>query len=183
MEQNIFLRKELVMKKLLITMCLVLIMSAGVQGQDANDVNDNGFVLSLFSMENSEPEYGNTYLRLGYRYGVMEAYAGGEAEEGNYLEYGFLLHSRDIVEPNAVSIISPALTGIFNTDVVMTGYTGIHWVTEQRAEELRERYSGAIVGIDIKGSEDSPLSLRSEIHYENNLSNDIVFFAGLCWKF
>jgi len=161
------------MKKLLtISVCLIMLSFSVVQG------NEDGFILSFMANENPEPTAGNALIRGGYRYGVSEFFGGCELEDGEFWEVGFLLHSRDVIEPNSISIISPMLTSIFNEQVVITGYSGIHWVYEPD-----ESYSGAIVGIDAKGTVDSPLSIRTEIHYENNLDEDISFHAGLCWRF
>lgn len=140
---------------------------------------DQGVVVTILMLENPKPDAGSTFARIGYKYGVLEGFGGVETEYADLYEFGFLIHSRDIVEPNAVKVISPILLGIFTEDIKVTGYTGLHWVKDR---VIKEEYSGAIVGLEGK-QEDSPLSIRAEVHYDNNESEDITFYAGLAWKF
>ncbi len=177
------------LRKWILTICLLCfvfsILCPFVQA-DPNEPNKpdkskDGWIVSVMALDNSVAfgdDGSNIFLRGGYRYGVLEAFAGLEAQRAEKFEFGFLLHSRDIAEPNSVAVISPLLTNIFNPDMVITGYSGLHWMIEDE-----ETYSGAIIGIDAKSDIESPLSLRAEIHYENNLDKDIRFFAGMCWKF
>lgn len=156
------------MKKGILTAVLIVCLAGGI-------ALGNGFNLSFLSQEGQE---GDNWLRGGYRYGALEAFIGLEIEDGEDYEVGFLLHSRDIVEPNSVAIISPLMLALFDEDVVVTGYTGVHNVNTDL-----ESYSGAIVGLDAKAEPDSPLSVRSEVHYDNTEDEQIEFYFGIALDF
>ena len=175
--------------KWIVVLILLVCASAGFAQDKADDPNEpnepskidtNGYILSIMSMENPDPNVGNVFLRAGYKYGVLEAFLGLECEEADIYEFGFFLHSRNIAEPDSVAVISPLLSGIFDEEMVITGYTGLHWVKDRK---IKEDYSGSIVGINAKSEINSPLSVRGEIHYENNKAEDITFYAGLFWLF
>lgn len=163
------------MRKWILTITLLLCLTSFVQAEP-NLPSDNGFVLSILTQESAEPD---TFGRIGYQYGVMEGFIGCEVESVDMLEFGFIIKSGDIADPNSVKVLSNLLLGILSEQMTLTGYTGLHWVKDR---VTKEDYSGAIVGLEAR-QEGSPISLRSEIHYENNQNEDITFFAGLAIKF
>jgi len=181
------------MKRWIVVLTIAMCLCCIVQGNEPNEppsggliepnqpgIDKDGFIISVMSMENRDPNIGNLYLRAGYKYGVLEAFGGIEGEKGDIYEFGFLLHSRDVIEPDSVLLISNLLTSFLDEQMVATGYTGLHWVKDRR---IKEDYSGAIVGIDAKAKPESPLSIRGEVHYENNKPRDITFYAGLCLRY
>lgn len=154
------------MKKWILAIAIVMCLGVSAWG--------NGFNISYLGQENQ----GQQWLRGGYIYGSLEAFIGIEIEDNDDYEVGFLLHSRDIVEPDSVAFLSPLMLSIFDEDMVVTGYTGARNVNTDL-----ESFSGAIFGIDAKAEPDSPVSIRAEVHYDNTDDEQVEFYFGLSLLF
>lgn len=178
------------MKKwiLAITMCLVLTSLVNAQGKDPND----GLSVWLMGQNNLTQTDAAYNLRVGYKMGLIEPFAGIEIRPSSKPEIfnvGFLIHSGDIVEPNAIPWLSNLLLPILNSEMVVTGYTGAHSTLNVHN---KGNYFGSIVGIEAKDKPESPVSINAEVHF-NDIGggseldqagiSETTYFLGLCWRF
>jgi hypothetical protein len=149
---------------------------------EPNDVNtptikiDNGITLSTLFPNTGQDDDVEFIGRLGYRYGVLEAFIGTD-DKADTFEVGFKVFSRDIAEPNSVKILSGVLANFINVDTMeIRGYSGAHRVMGLGDED----YSGALLGIEQK-EKDSPLSLNVETQLNDN--HTVQYYLGFTLKF
>lgn len=178
------------MKRLIVSilMCLALTSLANAQGSDPND----GLSVWLMGQNNLTQTDAAYNFRIGYKIGLIEPFVGIEVRPSSKPEVfniGFLLHSGDIVEPNAIPILSNLLTPILNPEMVVTGYTGAHSTVNINN---KGNYFGSIIGVEAKDRPSSPVSINVEIHL-NDIGggseldvagiSETTYFLGLCWRF
>lgn len=128
----------------------------------------------------------NYYMgRFGYRKDSIEPFVGFMGNATNkpeMVDLGFLVHSKDVVEPNSVPIISNFLTGILNNDMVITGYGGAHG--SLGFDSHRSVY-GSVAGIEAKDNPNSQLSILGEVDFDTvrdtaektNVEHTIVYLG------
>lgn len=158
-----------------LAVCLALVLSISVQGQDVNDVNipefNNGITFSTLFQEDSS-DSAAAWGRLGYQYGSLEAFIGLDSD-GKSFEYGVKMYSRDIAAQGAVKYLSDFMVMYFNTETLdVRGYSGFHRVEGEGTKD----YSGGLLGLEQK-ERGSPLALTAEVQF--NDENRIVYLFGL----
>jgi len=170
------------MKKWIIAL-IILAFCSGVKA-DPND----GLALTFMSQQNESA----FNARISYVTGMFEPFMGSEIRldsDPEVFDVGCLIHSKDVVEPNAVALISPLLTKIFNSDMVLKGYTGFHSTININN---KGSYFGSIIGISLKDKPSSKFEIVGEVHMndiggKSELDNynitETAFFVGIKWRF
>lgn len=153
------------MKKWIVILMLCLLGLLAQTSRGGEDPN-NCFALTFMTQQNESA----FNIRGSYRHGLLEPFLGSEIRfdsDPEVFDIGCLVHSGDVVEPNAVPFISPTLTKIFNDDLVLTGYSGFHTTININN---KGSYFGSILGVSLKDKPASPLSIVGEIHF-NDIGN------------
>lgn len=176
-----------------LVMCLALILSIGVQGQDVNvpDVNvpvipdsnliapGDGILAGAMLVESAS----RPYIKLAYQYGVAQFF-GIVDPDFKYSEFGTKWESRDIAQQGSVPGLSTLVLLIAPEKSEVTGTAGLSWSHDRLNRNDAgnyEDYFNTIVGTNIRPNQDKNFLI--EVEGVTPIDKDIHFRVGFVWKF
>ena len=157
------------MKKVFVVLIVLVCASLGfARAGEPNAPSQDGIAVSLMTQTNGPSTFN---ARISYRIGLLAPFIGTEIrlrDKPDTFDFGTKVFSPDIVEPNAIPILSDLLLPVLNESLVLQGYAGFHSTINVTN---KGSYYGSLAGIEAKDNPASPLSVIAELQLNNIGSN------------